>query len=215
MTVILPSHNLAYIPVPKVACTSIKQAFFRTENGTDFTGLRANERDWSIHDIYPAVLFDDLPHAQLTGLRRVAIVRDPVDRFLSSYTNRVLKHGALSWWRMSDGLTREKLAPDPDFGGFLWGIDAYRRISTDIYHHTLPLTAFLGTDPAYFDRIYRWSELDAFAADMAAQTGKPFTLGHLQTSDRKLKAADIDSTQVAEIRDRYADDYAAFSEWLT
>ena len=214
MTVFLKEHGLAYIAVPKVACTSVKRAFFEVENGRPFEAFKANGRDFHIHRLYKTREFDTLPHAQIAEYHRITILRDPVERFLSAYTNRVHRHGALSWWRASAGLQREGLAPDPDFGGFLWGIEKYRRISPDIHHHTQPLVDFLGHDPAYFHRIYKWSELNEFIADVAEKTGKPFVLGHHQTSEKKLRVSDISSEQVEQIRELFAQDYETFGNWL-
>lgn len=55
MTVHLWDHKLTYVAVPKVACTSVKHAFFQIGNGRAFEDYVANGRYVHIHTLYPTL----------------------------------------------------------------------------------------------------------------------------------------------------------------
>lgn len=214
MTAILPDYGVFYGAVPKVACTSIKRAFFALENDREFEPFKVNGRIRNIHDLYPTRPFDQLPQDRVSGLRRLALVRDPLDRFLSAYSNRVHKHKALSWWRFGEQLEKFGLAPDPGFEEYLDYFDKYRQASHDIYHHTLPMTFFLGSDPGYFDKLYGLRDMTAFCGDVSATAGKPFAVGRFQTEGIKIPRSSLTETQKQKIQDLYEDDYRLFGPWL-
>lgn len=90
----LPEQNLVYIPIPKNACTSIKQALHEIEFGYLFNANLLEFNDYQeIHEYYQL-----RPHAftgvnrlkRKTNVTRFAVIRDPVERLISCYRNRVL-----------------------------------------------------------------------------------------------------------------------------
>lgn len=215
MAVILPQFDLFYAPVPKVACTSLKLMFFEAENGRPFEPFVVNGRPRHIHNAaYAATLHADLPLARLTDMHRVAVIRDPIERLISAYRNRVRHHRELAHERAPARFAETGLAPDPDLGTFVDRLEDYADLSASIHHHTRPMVDFLGTDPAWFSEIYTLAELDRFLADMRARTGQPLTLPHVQTGGPKLDMDALTPAQRRKLRGFYAADYAAFGAIL-
>ena len=214
MTVILEKHRLAYVAVPKAACTSIKSMFFEIENGFTFNQFTSNGRKWHIHRIYPSVPFGKLPHNTLGDHSRLSLVRDPVRRLLSCYSNRILHHRELSRAKAGKVLRQADLAPDPDIATFIGNLDAYRAAVRSIDHHARPMVDFLGTDPDYFTRVYRFEELGDFAEDVRRLTGTQVELGRKQTGGPKIDPDTLSAKQVAFLKEYYAADYAAFGAYL-
>src|SRR5204863_9345498 len=90
---------------------------------------------------------------------RFTVVRDPIERLLSAYSNRVLQHDELSEARLRYGQADANLTPRPGIGVFIDNLEQYRAADESIRHHTEPLTYFLGDDPTYYNRIYGMSEI--------------------------------------------------------
>jgi len=216
MPIINNQHRIAYFPVPKVACTSLKNAFFELENGFTFRRFKINGDLIHIHNIRPAyysALFQASWRQQYADYTKFLIVRDPVRRFLSSYTNRVIHYSELSSDQLQSG--EIDLKADPDIHEFITHIKAYRKTSKSIRHHTQPIVSFAGEDTNFYDKIYDISELGRMAEDVSQIIGRPFTVGRLQTSDRSIDVNDLSAQEIKTIRNLYHRDYDVFSDYLS
>lgn len=215
MPVVLRRNQLAYFPVPKVACTSIKQMLYTVQHGRRFEPkiLPSGEKVF-IHSLYRAIPFKRLDPAEFEGCRRIAVVRDPVRRILSAYRNRVLHLRELSVEKAGKRLAAAGLPADPDLDTFVDLFEAYREAVPTIRHHTRGQVDFLGSDPAFLDRIYRFSELETLAQDIRALTGTDVELPWLQKGGHRLPLPELTPAQVAKLRDFYAADYAVLGAWF-
>lgn len=172
MPVFLKANKLAYIPVPKTACTSLKHFFFFTENGQNFTPFIQNSRTFHIHNVYPTVLFSRLPFSAIEELERIIVIRDPIARFLSGYSNRVLHHMELSTGPAKKEIRRRDLPIKPSLSQFIENLVDYRDAVPSINHHFRPLVDFSGKDPSYYSMVFSISELDRLVEYVAEKTGR-------------------------------------------
>lgn len=214
MTVMLNEYGLGYLSVPKVACTSIKAMMFEVENGFPFRPFSANGQMRWIHSFYPSIPFRELKRGRLRDLHRITVVRDPIKRALSCHSNRVVQHRELSPEIAGDRLDGSGLPFDPDLPTFVRNIAEYSRRVAEIGHHTAPLTVFLGEDPGYFHRIYRFDELPEMVADVCRITGKAVALDVMQRSGRSAGAGQLSPDETALLKDYYAGDYAIFGAYF-
>ena len=196
MPIISPQHKIAYFPVPKVACTSLKMAMFALTNGHDFS--KEAHGDKVIQKVFPTQDFADSDLSGLDGYWKIAVVRDPASRVISAYTNKLNKLTRLLSKRLAAPRFKLKLQADdipespPSLIEFCLRLEGYRQHFKPIRHHTDTFATFLGTDLGYFDRVYRMEELDVLCADVTARTGQPFVLPHANPSksvDRTMNAA--------------------------
>src|SRR5215204_3870755 len=162
MPVICEQLRLAYFPVPKVACTSLKSYFFRINNRADFTRFKVGDRHVTIHHVpgYAEEAFRPEFRDRFSGYERIAIVRDPLDRLTSAFRNKVAKARLLE--RDADAVRLcqiEGLASDPDLETFLLNVERYARLSTEIKHHTISQRHFLGEDLGFYDRVFRLEDV--------------------------------------------------------
>ena len=100
-------------PAPKVACTSIKRMFYRIENEREFISGYRNSISFNIHDYYPTPPFGKVPHSKIRDHFRICVVRDPIRRFLSGYSNRVVFHRELRKELLSYEAMTAGAAPNP------------------------------------------------------------------------------------------------------
>ncbi len=211
MAIELAAYHIAYMALPKAACSSVKAALalndpdIRLEDYPESDFASAVDR-W--HKIYPTRRFR--PHRWEkydTGWWRFAVVRDPAKRLMSCYTNRVVElkdlHNSRKLLRGDVDLPMD---PDPDF--FFQNLDAYRAASSAIKHHALPAWLFLGPLPLAYDRVYKVEEMDQLAQDLSDRIGHPVTLPRENPSHYTLALSDLKPKTQDALRGFLADEYA-------
>ncbi|MAS44954.1 MAG: hypothetical protein CML46_03540 [Rhodobacteraceae bacterium] len=212
MAVILRRHRLLYLPVPKVANTSLKHFFFEIENGRRFENFIVNGVRKHIHTAcYPSRRFRRLALDEVSDLHRIAVVRDPLDRFVSAYNNRVLHHRDMT--AKPGKLKAAGLDPMPGINEFAARLEDYRAAHVSIRHHTLPMTAFLGEDAGFFHKLYDMRDCDRLAEDVLERVGGPrIELRRMQTgkSPDPARREDLEPANIARIKAFYAKDYATW-----
>ena len=207
MTVFLWAQKLTYISVPKVACTSLKHMFFEIENGHPYEPVQINGNIFHIHRFYGGYAFDDLPRARIADHSRLTLVRDPLRRLLSCYSNRVVHHKELSPEKAGPALRKAGLKPNPSLALFVDRLEEYAETVGPIGHHARPMVNTIGRDPGYFEAIYSLERIGEFVQRVERQVGRSLTLTHRQTSGPKIDPNELSPGQVAAIRKYYAEDY--------
>ena len=224
MSAILKAQNLAYISAPKCACTSIKELIFTIENNCNFNEIRTdrgaiyfqiNGKDHYIHQFYPSIPYAEQPHHILNKLHNFCVVRDPLDRLVSCYRNRVLRHGALRPEKIA-GLDID--APsNPNLNQFVEHLDQYIK-APQIHHHTLPLTHFLGKRADGYQRIFNLRTIEQLPGYLKEYFGRTRSLPHLQTSqtENKLETSInfLSPESVKHLKNRYSDDFQYFGKYF-
>ena len=132
--------NFLYVPIPKCACTSLKH-FFYTLN------YDQSVYEGNIHNFYPTALFKELPN--FDDLNAFTVVRNPIDRFISAFTDRVLNHREL----------KKKFLPNEvpinvTLKMFIEHFDIYYESIPQIKHHFRPQSDFIGIDKNKYVKIF-------------------------------------------------------------
>lgn len=205
--VIAPAQKIAYWPVPKNACTSLKYAFYALRTGQNFVPLKVGSRYvYHIHRIFPSRPFQAL--ALASDWIKFAVVRDPLERLVSSYCNRVLYHSDLA--RHTLQLQARGLKLHPSFQEFVQHLDAYRAVSKSIRYHTDSQVTFLGDDPSYFDVLISVQDLPNLPSQLGIET---LTLPRKQDGGQEYKEtvfSSIDAVLKDKILSDYRQDYEVF-----
>lgn len=212
MAVIVPALGLAYFPVPKNACSTIKEALFALNEGRPFQPFPLPDgRTGFIHDIpaYKSRLVAPEAWEATRGMRRIAVVRDPLRRLVSCYKNRVQHFRELSPDRADlAALARHGVPPEPDFDTFVEQLEGYRAASPSIRHHSDPQTAFLGRDPARFADVFRMEELPRLAGLLSSLAGREVAFQHLQRGGAEFPDPEIGPATRRRMLDYCAEDLA-------
>jgi hypothetical protein len=134
---------------------------------------------------------------------RIAIVRDPVERFVSCYKDRVFN-------KNKDG-TRNYVK---SFDYFLENIDSISHQSRDIRKHSLPLVDIIGPVSKY-NYIIPLSKLNTEFISMIEEISgvQGIPISYNKTS-KKAGEVVLTSKQVSEIKMRYREDYKNYGEWF-
>lgn len=207
--------KLSYYSAPKCACTTLKHVFFEIENGFSFKPFSANGKRYYIHSLYPSQPFGLASRLDKANHHKIAVVRDPIDRLLSCYRNRVVHHRELCSEMLSAQALREGLVPDPSLAKFIDCFDLYRAHSHPIAHHSEPLVYFLGERPEYFSKIYKVNDVNGeLVKDLMTVFGVQLTPEYRQTGGPTLSRYDLLPAQVAKIQRFYEQDYATFHRYF-
>ena len=210
MPVILKQYSIAYFPVPKVACSSIKHLLFFLEHGRNFEKyIDSAGQKHNIHNsAYPTLNTWEDNWASAANMHRIAVVRDPLDRFVSAYHSRVVHFKELSATSIdSKKAALLGLTPDPGLDEFIDNLELYRIVSGSIKHHTDPQSSFLGHTLEYFDKVYKFEDLHALESDLRERTQQPLVLPHLVKGPAGENPS-ISAQRARKIIEFYSGDYA-------
>jgi hypothetical protein len=170
---------IQYCPTPKCGCTSTKVMIRK-----GIEGVIDYEDD--IHHKFNTKTFKVID-ADI----KFCIVRDPVDRFISSYTNRICRHEDIDFVGLDEFIE--------DF------YDKYYRLDENIYHHFRPQVDFIGHDPSYYNRVFFLDEMPSVCELLSEVMGKPIKLEKLQTVEAEKPIPT--EIQIDFIKSFYEDDY--------
>ncbi|MEY8831298.1 sulfotransferase family 2 domain-containing protein [Sedimentitalea sp. XS_ASV28] len=206
MVVHIDAYKIAYMPLPKAACTSVKAGLALVDPAIDTSLETIAQNPDIVHGYYRTRRFRPHRWQAYEGWWRFAVVRDPLKRLLSAYTDRVVKRRDLykspKLRRQDATLPRD---PDPDF--FFRHLPEYRQAASVIKHHVLPAHLFIGLKPHRYDRVYKIEEMGELARDLAERIGQDVNLPRFNESSDKLDYADLQPDTQSCIREFLNEDY--------
>lgn len=215
MCVELSQLRIVYMPVPKAACTSVKAALSSIDDGSPISAEDIQKNSTVVHRYYQTSRFRPHrwePYCDGTWWR-FSVVRDPLKRLLSVYSNRVV---GLRELHNSPRLRAQKtlpLDPDPDF--FFQNLKKYMDLSSSIKHHALSARLYIGPKPIKFDKIYRTDEIDVLAKDLSAKAGRTVVVPRFNESKSTIALNDLDEKTVRHLEERLQEQYDHLSDYFT
>ncbi|MCV2892177.1 sulfotransferase family protein [Lentibacter sp. XHP0401] len=214
MVIKVEAHKIAYMALPKAACSSVKMALGYIDPALDGKDRDAfSTAKW--HRLYQTMRFREdrwKPYYNEEWFS-FCIVRDPLKRLLSSYYNRVVEMRDLQKKTVFiEGVPELPLEPDPDF--FFQNLMGYREINTSIKHHTIGAQVFLGPKPLRFTKVYKTSELGELSRDLSERSGREVSLPHVNSSGQKLTAEQLKPETLAAIKPFMDTQYEYLSEYF-
>ena len=126
---------------------------------------------------------------------RIVVKRDPVKRFISGYTNRVLHHGKLGGMK-------------PDISEFINRFKHFYEKYSDIETHFMPQVNFFGLDKSIFTHVFDTSEMHKVRELFEDTYKRKFPDLRLQQGGN-TKRPTLTKEQEQWIQKRYEADYAA------
>jgi hypothetical protein len=204
--------KIGYFPIPKVACTSIKEFMYQVENQAAFS---PQGKDVHVHAYFGK---------RLSGKKLASyefcfvVIRDPIKRFLSAYSNRVTHHKELSRDFISSEYPQyaEQLPFfDPNMEIFIDHLEEYLQIEV-IKHHIEPVSEHIAATHLHqFSKIYPLENISSLECDLSEILGRDVKFGRSQTGGRKISLGELSLIQMKTLIDYYKEDYQLLSEFYT
>ena len=210
MPIKITNSEFSYIPIPKVACTSGKKLIFHINNGFDFEETHYHSSGLNIHNHQNEYQSVDFLGYENNSKFKIALVRDPIKRLLSAYTNRVVQHNDLQSVRHK--LTQVNLSDRPSIREFIVNLETYRALSRSIAHHTDLQSVYLGPNNKNLS-LYRLEDISAFTKRVNEIAGTNISMPHEQTSKKVLNFNDM-APKIQRLALKYClPDYDYLSEY--
>jgi len=205
-------HDVAFKFLPKCGSTSVLRMLYEVENGVPFDPkLGGKLHQWGRKKKFS-------PTSNIS--RRIVIIRDPVKRFLSAYTNRVNAKQQLSKAfvkKNNPHVFSEIPYFNPTIEQFIDDFEIYRKVH-QIGHHTKPICDFLKpwsldcfTDVIPMEQISMIEDVISDIYNCEA------VLGHHQVTkdEKKICLSDISESHLYKIMGFYSEDYKYLSDYYT
>ncbi len=214
LAIAIPAYKIAYMAVPKAGCSSVKAALAHLDPGVTIPPEdEITVMTW--HAIYPTVRYRRRAWHNLSDHWRFTVVRDPVRRMLSVYTNRVVQLRDLHMSRkLRDRPEFAHLSRDPDPDYFFQHLPEYMKGSSVIKHHCLGTKLFIGPRPLQYDRVYKTEEMGQLARDLSDRTGQPVEMRRENPSEMKLTLDDLAPQTIDAIRPLLEMEYRHLSDYF-
>ena len=208
MPYVMPEARLAFFFSPKGGGTSLRAYLFHLENGFAFRDYKVQGRQVDANDLVKNTRWKAFDKNSVQGFETFAVIRDPVRRFLSGYSNRVLHYRELSTEKAGETLREMDLPPDPDIDGFVENFHSYKQASRNFRRHFWPQQSFLGPDKGFYTGIYRLENIAALVEDFNARFSFEAEMPRLQAGGPKLKFEDLRARTQERILDLVRSDVA-------
>jgi hypothetical protein len=162
--------------------------YFKERDDEVYWELRNRTQKLGRHDFDPEAV------PVVDNKIRIVIKRDPVKRFVSGYTNRVLFHNKM----------REK----PTFDEFINNFNKFHKTYADIETHFKPQVRFFGLDKSIYTHIYDVSEMHLVKELLEDTYKRKFPDLRLQQGGNDSKPT-VTKEQQNWITEKYRVDYDA------
>ena len=202
--------KILYTLIPKIACTSIKNLIFECERGTPY--VEKKKFVSGIHGFYQTWREITTNYVYSDNWLKVLIVREPLQRLVSCYKNRVLFHKDLL--KSADRLSKVGLPVNPSWEVFIDNFERYRSLSQSINHHSAPIVDFAGDNPNFYDLILNISELDKLLSVVSDRSHCHIEMPHKQIGGSEIDIGKISEKAKEKIHRFYAKDYDIYSKYF-
>lgn len=154
MAILSLETELAYFPVPKIACSSVKTCIFDIENKISVEEKKRIEPNFKVHSVYRASSFSSAKKGIPKDFEKFAIVRDPLERFFSGFNEKVLiKKVIVNSQKMTEFCNLNRLNPSPNLEEFVTQFHKYCELPF-FRQHFGSQAYFLGNNLNYFDHLF-------------------------------------------------------------
>lgn len=214
------NSKIGYLPFPKVACTSIKRTLYRIDNGKEFS---PEEEECHIHRYYNSPKYQ---HYQEQGQSAsdfdfdfsFVVIREPIKRFLSAYSNRVCHHKELSKDTLAKrhpNLLKDIPCFTPRIGQYIDNFRSYLKVHS-INHHAKPISTELNKyQLLQFSKIYPIEKISMLEGDLSQVPKMDVSFGQYQTGGRKIDLRDLSESHIQFLTKFYKEDYALLEDYYS
>jgi len=146
-------------------------------------------------------IIPEIPLCEVKERKAFCIVRDPVERFISAYSDRVLRY------------KREEFTAFPEISSLINNLDKLESFPV-LAHHLRPMRSFYGDDLDRYHRVFSFNDLGSVKRYLEQSLSATLPELKLQSCERLEKPV-LSSNETSFLRDFYAEDYRIYANFLT
>lgn len=202
--------GVGYKPIPKVACTSLKHVLYELKHNEPF--LTDLDQGKHIHHYW----WKKQEPIQNNSINFI-VLRDPIKRFLSAFSNRVSHHEELS----KEFLSKKhpelmEIIPkfSPSLSEFIQHFKTYNKVAT-IEHHFQPVSEIVDNDLSTFSNVFLIEQLGDVATFLSSNFKTKIHIPKTQTGGEKLPVSILTQPQLDYLLDYYYDDYKLLKNYYS
>ena len=204
----LPKERVSTFFCPKSGGTSLRAYMFHLENGFAFREYMSQGRKMDANTLSRNEGFKQVDHEFIKDFDKFALIRDPVKRFLSGYSNRVIHYQELSREVAGEKLAKFALSPDPSLEVFIENFTKYCKASRSIGHHFTKQQVWLGTDISYYKKIFHVENVGEMTDYFAQKLNMKAAMPQFQSGGPKLEVGNLKAGLLDKILKIVGDDIA-------
>ena len=199
MAVRIKGTDFVYFPVPKVGCTALKLAIMKHNNPRKYA--RAERDVERVHGWRgyrtPPWAWEWRSYVRPPSMRAFCVIRDPIDRFVSGYRNRIAH-----WRDLGDEV--------PGINEFALELEKHCGSDGHIRHHFMPMVEFTGRDPSFYDRVFLLEEIGSIPDYVRV----PLSIVRAQEGGPTMSRANVSPEALAHLEGFYSEDYRVWGNRL-
>lgn len=208
MAIVSHRHRIVLFPLAKCGSTSLKHMFFVMETGKNLAQAKMEfGLPGHVHNYYPGKEKEEWLK-YYDHYETIVVIRDPIERLLSTYGNRVVHAEAI---KRSEARRNSKLLGDlpavPDLSTFVDNLEIYLKASARLERHVVSQATVVGNIFHKIKNVYKMSQLNEIPDLLSKRRQLDLELPHKQTSGPKFKLSDLRHDQIDTLIRYYADDY--------
>jgi tetratricopeptide (TPR) repeat protein len=203
--------------IGKSACSTVERTFF---------DLEFNIKNYPV--------WQEIPRRRWRRARRIeikrqfinntyylkfAVIREPIKRFLSAFSNKVTfnNHDSFekTFTQTKKYLSIAELSINPEINYLIGNLEIYQESSRNLRHHIRPQHSFIGNNLEKFDQVFQVENLGELGKKLSEIAGYEVTLPRLNTGGRKIPLKELSSESMEKLIDYYAKDYELLHEYYS
>lgn len=203
---ITAEHNeikLAYFCIPKCGKTSVKSLMAEIGRPND-----------SFNN-YGAKVFNPIDRYRARDSYRFTVVREPLARLVSCYSDRVADRDDIRRSSLSVALCKPlRLNPTPCLEEFVLNLRKYALINDRIYRHVIPQVRYVGTNADYYDAIYKIQDIPKLAAVLNSKLNLSLKTRQRNSSVKRFSVKDLSVEASEYAREYYRNDFDILGDYF-
>ena len=204
----IPSKKLVFFFCPKSGGTSLRAFLYHVENGFPYRESYVQGYKSDANSLIRNRRFRRAFQTNYQDFRRYALLRDPVRRFLSGYSNKVIAERVLSLEKLDERVPGHGLEPDPTLEEFVDQFADYFESVGTIGRHFSKQQAWIGNDPEFYEKIFRLDRVQELVDYTNNAFSSEAVMPRLRTEGPRIEVTELDPGLRRKIVNLVSDDIA-------
>jgi hypothetical protein len=208
MTVLIDEYKIAYCPLPGAGSNAVK-TFLAAVDPLHVAQSVDDVTDTELDHNYSTLPFEAETLGRLSGWFRFCVIRNPVDRLMDIYGNRLAGRELLP----AGDAGATALPSQPDAETFFSNLSAYRMHSIAVARLVRTARCYLGPDLGLYEAVYPVEELYRIGHDIGCRVGRSVVVPRRGRRPGQIKMQSLSLAAQQEIQEFTREDYRLMKEF--